>query len=531
MTAADLLLRGGLVVDGAGNPATAADVAVVGGRITAVGRLEGVSATRTIDATGMVVCPGFIDMHAHSDLQILADPDHLAKVSQGITTEVLGQDGLSYAPVDDGVLAQLRSQLRGWNGDPEDFDWSWRTVGEYLDRLDQGIAVNAAYLLPHGTIRMLVVGLEDRRASDGELDQMCELVRVGMEEGAVGLSAGLTYTPGMYAPDEELIALCRVVARHGGYYCPHHRDYGLHAISGYADCVEIARRSGVALHLAHAHLGFPVNRGRAGELLRLVDDAAAEAMEVTLDTYPYLAGSTYLHALLPGWVQEGGADAVLQRLGDPDLRERIRVEVEETGHSAYHGVPTDWETVVVTGVSAEGNRRLIGQSIAEAARAEGVRPIDLYCEALVVDRLGATCVHHIGNEENVRAIMRHPAHTGGSDAILVGDRPHPRAWGTFPRYLGHYVREHGTLRLPEAIRKFTSLPAQRLGFWDRGLVRPGMAADLVVLAPDEVEDMATYTKPRQQARGIPHVIVNGVPVIEDGERTEARPGRALRRTA
>lgn len=529
MTEVDLLLRGGRVVDGTGNPATTADVAVADGRIVAMGRLDELAARRTVDVPGHVVCPGFVDMHAHSDLQILAEPDHFAKVSQGVTTEVLGQDGLSYAPVNDEVLSQLRVQLRGWNDDPTGFEWNWRSVSEYLDRLDAGIAVNAAYLVPHGTIRMMIVGLEDRPATANELAHMCELVDQAMIDGAVGMSAGLTYTPGMYASDEELTAMCRVVARHGGYYGPHHRDYGVNAIQAYADCITIARDSGVPLHLTHANLGFPVNRGKAPELLALVDDAIREGIEVTLDTYPYLAGSTYLHALLPGWVQAGRSEAVIARLRDLELRERIRIEVEDTGHDAFHGVPVDWDSVVVSGVSSEQCAHLVGQSIAQAAARADVRPIDLFCESLVADELGITCVHHAGNEENVRAIMRHPAHAGGSDGILVGDRPHPRAWGTFPRYLARYVREEGELTFPDAIRKFTSLPMQRLGFRDRGLVRPGMTADLVVIDPETVEDVATYEVPRQQARGIPFVIVNGVPVIDEGQHTGARPGQALRR--
>jgi N-acyl-D-amino-acid deacylase len=529
--AVDLLIRSGVVVDGAGNPAAAADVAVTGGRIAAVGHLGAVEAREVIDATGHVVCPGFIDMHTHSDLQILARPDHTAKVSQGITTEVLGQDGLSYAPVDDATLAQLRLQLRGWNDDPEGFDWDWRTVGEYLDRLDRGIAVNAAYLIPHGTVRMLVVGQEDRPATPDELERMCQVVAQGMEEGAVGLSAGLTYTPGMYAPDSELVELCRVVASYGGYYCPHHRNYGAHSIAGYRACIDIARASGVALQLTHAHLGFPPNKGKAPELLAMVDAALDEGLEVTLDTYPYLAGSTYLQAFLPPWVQEGGTAVALERLTDPANLERMRFEIEETGHAAYHDVPTDWSTVVVTGVRAAENERYVGRSIADAAAEEGRTPFEVYRDVLVADELGTTCVHHIGNEENVRAIMTHPAHTGGSDGLLVGERPHPRAWGTFPRYLARYVRELGVLRLEDAIRKFTSLPAQRLGFRDRGLVRPGMAADLVVFHPAQVRDVGTYEEPRRRPEGIPHVIVNGVPVVRGGAHTGARPGRALRRGA
>ena len=529
MTDFDLLLRGGRVIDGAGNPPVHADVGVVGDRIAAVGRLAGVSATRVVDAEGLVVAPGFVDMHTHSDLQILANPSHDAKVCQGVTTEVLGQDGLSYAPTTDATLEQLRGQLRGWNDDPPDFQWDWRSVGEYLDRLDRGVAVNAAYLVPHGTIRLQVMGNEDRPATVAELEEMQRLVAAGMEDGAVGISAGLTYVPGMYAPDEELVALCEVAASYGGYYSPHHRDYGRHAIAAYQACLDIGRAAGIPVHLTHAHLGFPINRDRAPELLSLVDDALEEGLDVTLDTYPYLAKSTYLHALLPRWVQEGGTDRALARLRDPESREVMRVEIEDTGHDAYHWVPTDWSTVVVSGVSAESNRRYIGRSIEESAHEEGRRPIDVYCDLLASDELGATCVDHVGNEENVQAIMRHRAHMGGSDGILVGDRPHPRAWGTFPRYLGHYVRELGVLSLEDAVRKFTSLPAQRLGFHDRGLVRPAMAADLVVFDPVTVSERGTYEDPRQQPTGIPYVVVNGVIAVDDGRRTDAQAGRSLRR--
>lgn len=527
----DLLLRGGSVVDGAGNPATTADVGIQDERIVAIGRLGDHPARRIIDVDGLTVTPGFVDMHAHSDLRILSEPAHTAKVAQGITTELLGQDGLSYAPVDTTTLEQLRSQLRGWNGDPAGFDWSWRTVGEYLDRLDAGAAANAAYLVPHGTVRMLVVGQEDRVATPDELAWMARLVEDGMRQGAVGLSAGLTYTPGMYATDDELVELCHVVARHGGFYAPHHRNYGAHALQAYADCFAIARRSGVSLHLTHAHLGFSVNQGRAGELLAMVDQARADGLEVTLDSYPYLAGSTYLHAQLPAWVQEGGVDATVARLRDQELRERLRVEIEETGHPAAHGLPTDWTTVVVSGVQAEHNKRAVGRSIAELAESAGKRAIDVYCELLADEALGATCVLHIGNEDNVQAIMAHPHHCGGSDGILVGDRPHPRAWGTFPRYLGHYVRELGVLRLEDAVRKFTSLPAQRLGQWDRGLIRPGHAADIAVFDPAEITDVGSYDDPCRQPIGLPYVIVNGVPVIDDGVRTDALPGRSLRSTA
>ena len=527
----DLLVRGGRVIDGAGNPWYRADVGVADGRIAAVGRLGGERAARTIDAHGLFVCPGFVDMHTHSDLRILVDPPHEAKVCQGVTLEVLGQDGLSYAPVTNDVLEELRNQLAGWNGDPPGFDWSWRTVGEYLDRLDRGIAVNAAYLVPHGTLRMIAMGLDDRPPTEDELGRMKSLLAEGLAQGAVGLSTGLTYAPAMFADDDELVALCQVVAQYGGFYCPHHRNYGSHAIEAYAACLEIARRSGCALHLAHAHLGFEVNKGRAPELLTMIDAARSEGIEVTLDTYPYLAGSTYLHGYLPGWVHAGGPAAILERLRDPDLRERLRVEMEVEGSDGHHGVPIDWSLTVIAGTRNPERAHLVGKSIAEAAADTGKRPIDFCCDLLVADELGVSVLSHIGNEENVRTIMTHPAHTAGSDGILVGDRPHPRSYGTFPRYFAVYVRELGILSWEQAVRKMTSLPCQRLGFPDRGLLRPGMAADIVCLDPERVRDTATYEEPRQLPEGIPYVVVNGQVVVDDGRHTGELAGRSLRRAA
>ncbi|HEX4224201.1 MAG TPA: amidohydrolase family protein, partial [Pseudonocardiaceae bacterium] len=327
----DIVFRGASVVDGSAAPRFVADVGVDAGRIAAIEAPGTVSATTVVDATDLVLAPGFIDMHSHSDLRLLAEPDHLAKVSQGVTLEVLGQDGLSYAPVDDEVLATLREQLAGWNDNPAGFDWNWRSVGEYLDRLDQGIAVNAAYLVPQGTLRMLHVGWDNRKPTEAELADMCATLALSMREGAAGLSSGLTYTPGMYADDEELVALCAVTAEHNGYYSPHHRGYGAGALAAFAEMIEVSQRSGCPLHLAHATMNFPENAGRAEELLTLLDDAIADGADITLDTYPYLPGATYLSALLPSWATEGGPQRTVERLSDPDTRERIRVAVEEQG--------------------------------------------------------------------------------------------------------------------------------------------------------------------------------------------------------
>ncbi|MEU5694446.1 D-aminoacylase [Actinosynnema sp. NPDC020468] len=524
----DIVFRGALVVDGTGAPGYRADVGVRAGRIAAIdARLSG---RREVDAGGLVLAPGFVDMHSHSDLQVLANPEHLAKVSQGVTTEVLGQDGLSYAPVDDAVLAALRGQLAGWNDDPEGFDWDWRSVGEYLDRLDRGVAVNAAYLVPQGTLRMLCVGWDDRPATDAELAAMKTVLAESLRQGAMGLSSGLTYTPGMYASERELVELCRVTGEWGGYYSPHHRSYGAGALEAYAEMVAVTREADCPLHLAHATMNFEVNRGRAGELLTLLDDAIAAGADITLDTYPYLPGATYLSALLPSWSSEGGADATLRRLSDVDTRERIRREVEDTGSDGCHGVPVDWAAIEINGVRRSEHAHLVGLSVAESARRAGVAPAELFFDVLTAERLGTSCLMHVGHEDNVRAIMRHPAHTGGSDGLLVGDRPHPRAWGTFPRYLARYVRELGVLSLEECVAHLTGRAARRLRLTDRGLVREGYAADLVLFDPETVADTATFDEPRQAAAGIPYVVVNGVPVIDGGTRTDALPGRSLRNT-
>ncbi|MGW8565321.1 N-acyl-D-amino-acid deacylase family protein [Isoptericola sp. NPDC055881] len=531
---ADLLVRDALVLDGTGAPGVVADVAVTAGRITAVdaGRSDARAggAHRTVDAGGRALTPGFIDMHAHSDVQLLANPDHTAKVSQGVTLEVLGQDGLSFAPVDERTRTAVRAQIAGWNDDPPDFDWDWESVAGYLDRLDRGIACHAAYLVPQGTLRHLVVGPDERAATAAEVARMGELLAQGMREGALGMSSGLTYTPGMYADDAELAALLRVVAAHDGYYSPHTRSYGKGALEAYAEMIDLSRATGCALHLTHATMNFAPNKGRAGEFLALVDQALDDGVDVTLDTYPYLPGSTTLSAVLPSWAFSGGPDALLARLADPDDRARILHEVEHVGTDGCHGCVAEWDTIEVSGVQNPALEHRVGRTVEAIARDEGREPGDVFVEQLLADRLGTTILQHVGHEENVRAIMQHRVHCGGSDAILVGGRPHPRAWGTFPRYLARYVRELGVLTLEDCVHHLTGRPAARLRLVDRGLVRPGYAADLVLLDPDTVQDTATFEDPRQQATGIDLVLVDGVAVIDDAVRTDALPGRALRRT-
>jgi N-acyl-D-amino-acid deacylase len=524
------VLNGGTIVDGTGATRFRADVTVSDGIVTEIARPgTAQSLGARVDVTGLVVAPGFIDMHAHSDLAVVNDPEHTAKVWQGVTCEVLGQDGLSYAPVTDQTLPQLVSQIAGWNGEPDEAP-AWRTVAEYLARVDVGAPVNVAYLVPHGNVRMAVMGTEQRAPTPDELQRMIAMVAQGMADGAVGLSTGLTYTPGMYADDDEIVALLGPVRDAGGYYCPHHRNYGRSVVQGYLDCLTIAKRADVALHLAHCHVNYPENAGRASEVLNAIDAAVAhDGLDVSLDTYPYLAGATYLAALLPSWVHAGGTDAVVARLIDPEARRRILYEIEVSGSDGSHDMPVDWATISVSGVAEPRSAWAVGATIAALASARDEDPGALFCDLLVADRLGVGCLVHVGNEDNVRTVMRHRAHTAGSDGILVGQRPHPRGWGTFPRYLGTYVRELGILTLEECVAHLTSRPARRLRLTDRGVLRPGAVADIVIFDADTIAATATYDDPRRQPQGIQHVMVNGEYTLLDGRRTDRLPGHALRR--
>ncbi|QLY30330.1 D-aminoacylase [Nocardia huaxiensis] len=527
----DLLIRDIDVIDGTGAQRYRADVVVDDGRITEIAAPGTVAtAGRILDeGENLVLAPGFIDMHAHSDLHLLTEPGHFPKLSQGITTEVIGQDGLSYAPIDDTALDLVRRQIAGWNGNPADLDFSWRTVAEYLDRLDTaGITPNAAYLVPQGTLRLMVVGTEKRSATPSEIDRMRELLAQALTEGAVGMSSGLTYTPGMYADTGELASLCEVVARFGGFYAPHTRSYGKGALDAYAEMIDLSRRTGCALHLTHATMNFGENRGRAPEFLAMIDAALAEGCDITLDTYPYLPGSTTLSALLPSWAMSGGPDAALTRIADLDTRLAIALDVNVHGSDGCHGVTVDWETIQISGVANPDLTPHVGRTIAQLAVDRDLPPVEVFFDLLTRDQLATTILQHVGHEENVRAIMRHHRHMGGSDALLVGDRPHPRAWGTFPRYLGHYTRDLGVLDLEDCVHHLTGRPAERLRLRDRGLIRPGHAADLVLFDPATVRDTATFEQPKQQAHGIPYVLVNGEFALDAGKPTGIRAGRTLR---
>ncbi len=360
---------------------------------------------------------------------------------------------------------------------------------------------------------------------------MKELVAAGLAEGAVGMSSGLTYTPGMYASDAELTELCRVVGEHGGYYCPHHRSYGAGALQAYEEMVALTREARCPLHLAHATMNFGVNEGRAPELLALLDAALEGGADISLDTYPYTPGCTTLVAMLPSWASVGGPEAITERLRDDAAAERIRHAMEVEGADGCHGVPIEWDTIEISGVSHAGLAGYVGKTVARSAAERGETPWETARRLLIEDRLGSTILQHVGHEENVRQIMRHRVHTGGSDGILQGDKPHPRAYGTFPQYLGRYVRELGVLGLEECVAHLTSRPAARLKLADRGLVRTGYRADLVLFDPDDVAAGSTFEAPRTLPTGIPYVLVDGRFVMEDGRRTDVLAGRTVRRAA
>jgi N-acyl-D-amino-acid deacylase len=518
----DLVLTGGRVVDGTGNPWYRADVGVRGDRIAAVGALDRAEARRRIDVRDRVVAPGFIDTHVHADLALLADPVHEPAIRQGVTTYLLGQDGVAMAPAAPATLAYMRRYTAGFSG-RFDLAERWSSMAEYLACFDRRTAVNVAALIPNGNVRLDVMGLEARAPSGDELGRMRRLVHQAMEEGAVGLSSGLDYIPSRYADTAELVALCRELAPLGGVYVTHMRGYTPDKVLAAMDeVIRIGREASIGVHISHFN-------SRAEQVLPVLDAARAAGIDVTFDLYGYLFGSTILGMVaLPPWVQEGGIDATLARLADPAIRARLVAEVGT-------GPRGPLEPVRLTYAAAPAHRGLEGLTLAEAAEkvAGGRGPaalVALVCDLLIASEWAVGCMtpHQARSEADVHALMRHPAMMGGSDGIFTGSRPHPRGTGCFARYVGHYVREARVWTVEEAVQHLASHPAQRLGLTDRGVIRPGMAADLVVFDAERIDAASTYDDGRRLAVGVEHVVVNGEPVLLDGQRTPARPGRALR---
>ena len=515
----DLLIRNGRIVDGTGNPWYRGDLAIEGDRIAAVGRIEGgAHARQVIDAQDMVVCPGFIDAHVHADLILFEEPDFPGGVHQGVTTVIIGQDGVSYAPGSPKTQAFYRAYFAALNGDPKDAG-EWRTVAEYLAQFERRAAVNAAYLVPHGAVRIEAMGLDERAPSSAELAHMQALVAEGMRDGAIGVSTGLDYIPCNYSDTRELVEICRPAAAAGGVFVTHMRSYGAKVAEAVHETLTVGREAGLPVHISHYN-------GFADVLLPLIDAGRADGVDVTFDTYPYLAGSTILSMVcLPRWVQVGGIEATMERLSQSEVRTQLRewLEAPERG----------WDQLFLAAVNLKENKELEGLTVPQAAQKRGRSVPEFVCDLLVQEHMAVAVIAFAGpggrQEEDVRRIMRHPAHMAGSDGIYTGGKPHPRGYGTFARYLGTYVRELKILGLEEAIRHMTSAPAQRFRLGDRGLLRTGNAADVVVFDPQSMAARATYADGKQTAQGVQHVLVNGETVLKDGKATGARPGRGLKR--
>lgn len=514
----DILIHGGRVIDGSGGPSAIADVALTGDRISAIGLLNGPEAKTRIDATGHVVAPGLIDAHVHGDLALFADAAHEPAVRQGVTTYIIGQDGVAMAPASAATLDHMRRYTAGFNGNFPTPGLSWQTLGEYLALFDRRAAINVACLVPNGNVRMEVMGLDPRPATADELRQMRRLVREAMEEGAVGLSSGLDYIPSLYADTNELTELCQEIAPFNGVYVTHMRGYAPHTIEASMDEIRgIGQGAGCRVHVSHFN-------SLAEQAIPLMDVMERDGVLVSFDLYCYLYGSTILGMIaLPAEAMAGGVNATLGRLRDPAFRSKVREWVAKPRF--------DLNRVRLGSVPSHEYRHLEGRTLAEAVAVTGKPLADLIVDLLMATETATNAVvPHLAQrtDRDIKALMRDRRMTGGSDGIFVGGRPHPRGTGCFARYLGHYVRS-GVWGLEEAIAKCSRRTAEVHGLKDRGRLAAGMAADVIVFDPEAVRDRSTFADGKLLAEGMRDVFVNGQAVLLAGERTPARPGRGLRR--
>ena len=524
------VLRGGLLVDGTGGRARRADVAVERGRVTDVRPAIRTPEARVIDVPGLVVAPGFIDIHTHCDFTLQRHPRADAMVRQGVTTVVAGNCGHSTFPLGTGERRDLLQRYSAFFGDA--LDWSWSDAAGFIQMLSGlPLAVNVALLVGHGTARVAAMGFENRAPTRQELQQMRAAVADAMRAGVFGLSSGLIYPPGSFAATDEIVALARETARGGGFYATHLRNEGPALLEAVSEAIEVAQRARLPLQVSHHKVLGRRNWGLTRASLELIDTARRSGADITLDQYPYQASSTTLTVLLPTWAVEGGIEQMHARLANQAQRSRIREEI--LNGPADGGPKRDFEpdTIMIASVPS-GNRELIGHSLAEVAADRGTPPADLLLDLLAEHGGSVEVVIFAIGEDDIQRVMTHPQVAVASDGWTLhpdaGGCPHPRSYGTFARVLGHYVRENGTLSLPAAVRKMTSLPARRLGLADRGVITPGAVADLAVFDPATVVDRATFTEPHQFCAGVEHVFVNGVQVIHAAADTGRPAGQVLR---
>lgn len=523
MESYDIVIEGGKIVDGSGSPWFKGDVAVVGDRIVKIGGLGSHEAERVIDATGLLVCPGFVDVHTHTDASFIINPKADSKIRQGVTTEMLGNCGGSLAPI-----TELGKSFEGKRLEELGIEWDWSSVAEYLERLEKGgMPVNVGTLVGHGTVRASIMGYEARAPSESELDGMKELVDQGMREGAFGLSTGIKYAPGVYADTREIVELSKVVARYGGVYATHIRNQGVHLIESVEEAITIGREAGCPVQIAHLKVKGRLNWGKSFNMLRIIDKARDEGIDVTYDQYPYIAASTGAFAITPKWAREGGLESFLERLRDPEQRERIEEGVTEQ---------EDWTgSLKLLVCKFDPDPSYEGKSIAEIAELRGKTRQAAMCDLILEAEGRVPLILFFGWDTDVEAIMTHHAMMVGSDGSSLANygelgkgKPHPRNYGAFVRFLGKYVIREELLSLEDGVRRMTSFPASRYRLSGRGFLKTGGYADITVVDPKTVIDKATFQDPHQYAEGIQHVLVNGTLTVEGGEYNGAQAGRVLR---
>lgn len=522
----DVMIKNGQVIDGTGNPWFKADIGIENGKIECISRyIDPSSAEKIINADGLTVSPGFIDAHCHDDLYLLKYPSGKGKVLQGVTTLINGNCGFTAAPI---VSQENKRILRGvfallGSHHIEENQWDWLSFGDYLRKLGElKLGINVATLVGHATVRIAVLGMEQRAPTNDELERMKKLVGESMEEGAFGMSTGLVYTPAAYAATDEIIELAKVVAKYNGIYASHIRDESTSLLPAIAEAIRIGEESGCPVHISHFKVAGKKNWGKSSQSVRMLEDAMERGLETTCDQYPYTAGSTSLAAFLPLAIQAGGPEVFCEKLKDTDIRKKVVKELEEQQDHC------GWENIVISYSTNHPNYH--GKSIMEISAMKGKSPYEVMFDLIVADEAQTVIIIFMAGEEDIKRIMSGSLTMVGSDGIPdFGDgKIHPRFYGTFPRVLGKYVREEKVLTLPEAIKKMTSLPAQTFGLQTKGVLRSGLDADIVIFDPRKIIDKATYDDPIQPPEGIHYVIVNGEVVLQNGELTGAAAGRVLK---